>query len=38
MIVISEQYYCNLYCNLLTVIAAHKLYQDVFTGHVVVLR
>lgn len=37
MIVISKEY-SNLYHNRLTVIAAHKLDEDILTGHVVVLR
>jgi len=38
MIVISKEYYCNLYHNHLTVIAAHKLHEDIPIGHVVVIR
>jgi len=38
MIVISKEYYSNLYHNHLTVIAAHKLHEDIPIGHVVVIR
>lgn len=37
MTVISKEYR-NLYHNRLTVIAAHKLEEDILTGHVLVLR
>lgn len=37
MTVISKEHR-NLYHNRLTVIAAHKLDEDILTGHVVVLR
>lgn len=37
MTVISEEYR-SLYHNRLTVIADHKLDEDILTGHVVVLR